>query len=497
MPPWIRLPGRLRLPSRAPTRSRRATNGQPGDGDPRRVGTLPGTKGANGDGSNGGGPNRPVSTVPPKPPGGTPPRRRPKLRKLRIALVFMGLAILAFVSWIFGIMMAVASDLPQLEDRAQFASAENSVVLDINGEKIATLTNNEGRILIGSEDIAPVMKEATVSIEDQRFYEHRGVDFEGIGRAVVQDILATGTQQGGSTITEQFVKNALRAQGSRTVFQKLREAALAYQLERHWDKDKILTEYLNEIYFGQGAYGIEEAAKTYFGYNHPGCGSGGDRCASDLLPWEAAMLAGMISSPTGYDPATNPEAALDRRNLVLSNMAAQGDITQEEYAQYAKEPLPKPDQIHTPTDDSKAPYFTSWLRQQLVDKYGSGEAFGGGLQVYSTLDLPLQQEVSKIAYDRTAGVGLNSAVVVLDNQTAGVRAMVGGTDYQNHPFNLATQGHRQPGSAFKPFTLVTALEQGRSPDEVFTSAPQKIPYKAKVPAKNGGTKVVPELFDVS
>jgi penicillin-binding protein 1A len=310
-------------------------------------------------------------------------------------------------------------------------------------------------------------------------------------------VLSTGAEQGGSTITEQFVKNALRAQGSRTVFQKLREAALAYQLERHWDKDKILTEYLNEIYFGQGAYGIEEAAKTYFGYNHPGCGSPNNRCASDLFPWEAAMIAGLIASPTGYDPATNPSAALARRNLVLSNMAAQGDITQEEYAQYAKEPLPEPDQIHTPTENSKAPYFTSWLRQQLVNKYGSGEAFGGGLQVYSTLDLPFQQEVSKIAYDRTAGVGLDSAVVVMDNQTAGVRAMVGGTDYQSRPFNLATQGHRQPGSAFKPFTLVTALEQGRSPDEVFASEPKEIPFKSQVPTKNGGTKVVPELFDVN
>ena len=159
---------------------------------------------------------------------------------------------LAFVSWIFGIMMAVAGDLPQLESRAQFENAENSIVYDINGEKIATLTNNQGRILVGSADIAPVMKEATVAIEDQRFYEHRGIDYEGIGRAVFQDILSMGATQGGSTITQQFVKNALRAQRSRTVFEKLREAALAYQLERHWDKDKILTEYLNEIYFGAG-----------------------------------------------------------------------------------------------------------------------------------------------------------------------------------------------------------------------------------------------------
>jgi penicillin-binding protein 1A len=490
MAPEIKLGGRrFRLPSRG----RAEDPSETGDGDATEVITAPGANGA-GSGTNGGGPTRPARPAP-KPAGDK--RRRPKLRKLRMALVVFGLAILALISWIFGIMMAVASDLPQLENRAQFANAQNSVVLDINGNKIATLTNNQGRILVGSADIAPVVKEATVAIEDQRFYDHRGVDFVGIGRAVVQDVLHTSAQQGASTITEQFVKNALRAQGSRTVFQKLREAALAYQLERHWDKDKILTSYLNEIYFGNGAYGIEEAAKTYFGYNHPGCGSPENRCASELLPWEAALLAGIISSPSGYDPVVNPEAALARRNQVLANMVSQGDITQDEYNQYSKEALPKPSQIHTPTEDSAAPYFTSWLRQQLVDKYGSGEAFSGGLRVYSTLDLPLQQEVSKIAYDKTASVGLDSAVVVLDNQTAGVRAMVGGTDYSKRPFNLATQGHRQPGSSFKPFTLVTALEQGHSPDQVFTSAPQKLPFKAKVPTKGGGTKILPDLFEVN
>jgi penicillin-binding protein 1A len=498
MAPRIRLGGRLlRLPSRdRMRRPRHPLNGEPAEGDATQVITAPGTNGASGNGSNGGTPTPPITTAP-KSPGAKPPRRRPKLRKLRLALVIFGLSILAFISWIFGIMMAVASDLPELENRAQFANAQNSVVLDINGHKLATLTNNEGRILVGSADIAPVMKEATVAIEDQRFYDHRGVDFMGIGRAVVQDVLSTSAEQGASTITEQFVKNALRAQGSRTIFQKLREAALAYQLERNWDKDKILTQYLNEIYFGNGAYGIEEAAKTYFGYNHPGCGSPEDRCASDLYPWEAALLAGIISSPSGYDPVTNPSAALERRNQVLANMVSMGDITQDEYNQFSKEPIPKQSDIRTPADDSLAPYFTSWLRQQLVDKYGSGEAFSGGLRVYSTLDLPLQKEASRIANQYAGGVGLDSAVVVLDNQTAGVRAMVGGSDYSKRPFNLATQGQRQPGSAFKPFTLVTALEQGRSPDEVFTSAPQKIPFKVKVPTKDGGTKILPDLFDVS
>jgi penicillin-binding protein 1A len=397
--------------------------------------------------------------------------------------------VLAFVSWIFGIMMAVAGDLPQLESRAQFENAENSIVYDINGEEIATLTNNQGRILVGSADIAPVMKEAVVAIEDERFYEHRGIDYEAIGRAVFQDMLSMGATQGGSTITQQFVKNAIRAQSDRTVFSKLREAALAYQLERNWDKDKILTEYLNEIYFGQGAYGIEAAARTYFGWNHPGCGEPGNRCASQLLPWEAAMLAGMISNPSGYDPKVASDAAADRRNLVLQKMAEQGYIAPEQAEQYSREQPPAPSQIKTPEEDSSAPYFTSWLRQQLVDKYGAGEAFGGGLHVSSTLDLSLQEEAQQIAYGRTAPVGLSSAVVVLDNVTGGVRAMVGGYDYRRQPFNLATQGQRQPGSAFKPFTLVTALEQGISADSVYSSAPKELPFR--IP----GVKA-PQLFEV-
>jgi penicillin-binding protein 1A len=483
------MPPRLRRPRRRSPDGGAGTRSAPADGRP----TL---ASVNGEGSDGSQPPREPSRIPPASAGPPPPKRRPKLKKLRFALVFLGLAVLAFVSWIFGIMMAVASDLPQLENRAQFEHAQNSVLYDVNHQKIATLTNNQGRILIGSADIAPVMKEATVAIEDQRFYEHRGIDYQGIGRAVFQDILHQGATQGASTITQQFVKNALRAQSSRTLFEKLREAALAYQLERHWDKDKILTEYLNAIYFGEGAYGIEAAAKTYFGWDHEGCGAPHDRCASQLFPWEAAMLAGLISNPSGYDPKVNPDTALARRNLVLQNMANQGYLTQGDYQQYSQEHLPTASDIKTPEEDSAAPYFTSWLRQQLVDKYGAGEAFGGGLEVTSTLDLSLQNQVQQIAYDRTASVGLNSAVVVLNNVTGGVEAMVGGYDYRTQPFNLATQGQRQPGSAFKPFTLVTALEQGRSPDEVFPSAPQRIPFKAKVDKKGGGEKIVPEIFDV-
>jgi penicillin-binding protein 1A len=422
--------------------------------------------------------------------------RKPRLRKLRFALVFLGLSLLAFVSWIFGIMMAVAQDLPELENRAQYERAENSIVYDATGKKLATLTNNEGRILLPSEDIAASMKSAVVAIEDQRFYDHRGVDFQGIARAVVQDILAQSAQQGASTITQQFVKNALAAQQDRTIFQKLREAALAYHLERQWSKDKILTEYLNSIYFGEGAYGIEAAARTYFGYNHPGCGQGEDApsCASQLLPYESALLAGMISSPAAYSPRANPEGSLARRNLVLQKMVETGAITEEEYETYSVAEMPAANDIAPPAENSEAPYFTSWLRQQLVDKYGAGEAFGGGLEITSSLDLDLQRQVESIASSTLSGIEPTSSVVVMDNDTGTVRAMVGGPDYQEAPFNLATNGHRQPGSAFKPFTLITALQQGHSTSEVYASSPQTIPFRSRF-EKNGKTKVVPELFE--
>ena len=433
----------------------------------------------------------------PEPSGPAPaPRGRPRLKKLRVAAVLLGLALLAFISWIFGIMMAVASDLPDLSSRAQFHNAQNSIIVDRDGTELATLYGNQQRTLLDSSEIGLNIKQAVVSIEDQRFYEHRGVDFVGIGRAVIQDLLSQSAAQGGSTITEQFVKNALRAQSSRTVFQKLREAALAYQIEREWSKEKILTEYLNSIYFGEGAYGIEAAAKTYFGYNHPGCGTEGNRCASQLDTAEAAMLAGIISSPTAYSPRNNPEAATARRNQVLTNMVDQGVLAEEEAQSAATEPVPEPNQIHPPREESEAPYFTSWLRQQVVDRYGAGEAFGGGLVIHSTLDLDYQRAVEGIISSRLSAIEPTGSAVVIDNKTGGVLAMVGGFDYNREPFNLATNGHRQPGSSFKPFTLLTALQQGRSTSEVFTSAPQQIPFRARV-HEHGEVKTVNDIFRVS
>jgi penicillin-binding protein 1A len=415
--------------------------------------------------------------TPPKLPtrirSGRPRRRKPgQVKRLRLLIVVVGLGALALASTIFGMMMAVAGDLPNLESRVQYSEAKNSEVFDAEGRKIGTLLSNNQRILIDSSDISPYMKEATVAIEDERFYEHRGVDYFGIGRAFVADVTPGGTTQGASTITMQFVKNALEAQGSRTVFQKLREAALAYQLERQWDKDKILTEYLNTIYFGEGAYGIEAAARTYFGKqsHHQGCGeAGADTCASQLRPEEAALLAAIISAPGAYSPRVNPEAATNQRNVVLAKMQGQGILSEEEFQRASAEAVPAPSEIEKPDDDSLSPYFTSWLRQAVVDRYGAGQAFGGGLDIRTTLDLDMQEVAESVAYDTLAGIQPTASVAVIENTTGAVKALVGGNDFNEKPFNLATNGHRQPGSAFKPFVLAAYLKAGGSPSRVFSS----------------------------
>ncbi len=399
-------------------------------------------------------------------------RSKPRLKKLRILFVLLGLGVLGLVSMIFGMMAAVSQDLPAIYDFAQYKASKNSEVLDATGQPLGTLTSNQNKILLTSSQISPYVKNAVVSIEDSRFYEHEGVDFRGIARALLTDILSQSAEEGASTITEQFVKNALAAQGSRTILEKFREAALAYRLEHHWSKDKILTEYLNTIYFGEGAYGIEAAARTYFGKAHPGCGTQAEPCASVLEPWEAATLAAIIANPSAFDPKLFPENALGRRNLVLEKMYEQGYITHQQLEEGIRQALPAPRDIEPPTVYSKAPYFTSWLRQQLVEHYGAARTFFGGLKVRSTLDLRLQKAAEEAVRSYLGGIPPTASVVVIDNRNAGVKAMVGGPNFRTQPFNLATEGHRQPGSSIKPFTLITALKEGISPYTVYPSAPQ-------------------------
>jgi penicillin-binding protein 1A len=403
-----------------------------------------------------------------------PPLGRPRLKRVRLALILLGLSILALVSTAFGMMMAVASDLPQLENREEFKKAQNSLLTDVHGTYLATLAN-QGRIIIPARDIAPTMKDAIISIEDKRFYQNDGVDLRGISRALWQDVTSGQAVQGGSTITQQFVKNATRAQNRRTVLEKLREAALAYHLTRKWSKTKILTEYLNSIYFGNGAYGIESAARTYFGQgDHFGCGKPSQRCAKVLKPHEAALLAGMVASPSAFDPIAHPGAAKRRRNVVLANMYEQGYITPAEYRFSRAQQVPQSDTIRPPQAQAatqSAAYFATWVQQQVIDKYGARQALEGGLRVQTTLDLGLQRAADQAVKGWLGDPpsGPHAALVAIDNDSGEIRAMVGGTNYSKVPFNLATQGQRQPGSAFKPFVLATALRRGISPDSTWES----------------------------
>ena len=434
--------------------------------------------------------------------GGDGPSEPPKLKKLRVAFVAIGLSFIAFISTVFGMMMAVASDIPDLENEVQFEKAENSELLWDTGDdptsKLATLTGNDNRILVEEHEISPYIKNAVIAIEDKRFYEHRGVDYRGIGRALWQDILAGGAEQGASTITQQFVKNALAAQGDRSVFQKLREAAAAYHLERKWSKQKILTQYLNSVYFGNGAYGIESAMRTYFGEEEGILDENGDPvvpldpttgepietdeiAAARATPAQAALLAGMIASPSAYDPLQDPAAAKARRDLVLQRMLEQEMISQEQYDEVinSTDDIPGEDVVNPPQPQSDEPYFTTWVTQQAVDKFGADRVFGGGMEIKTTLD-PELQAAAESAVSQITGLGPSASLVTIENATGEVKAMVGGSSFRERPFNLATNGHRQPGSAFKPFILLAALETGDyGPGSVFSSQPKDLPFVNK------------------
>ncbi len=312
------------------------------------------------------------------------------------------------------------------------------------------------------------MKQAIVAIEDRRFYEHRGVDVRGIARAVWADVRNKRVVEGGSTITQQFVKNAY-VRNQRTIARKLREAALAWQLEQRWKKERILTAYLNTIYFGNQAYGIQQAARVYF-----------DKRAKDLTLAESALLAGIPADPNAYDPAAHPQAALARRAVVLRAMLSQGVIGRNEMRAAQKTPLPKPQDIHLPGTEGQAPYFANYVKEQLLEHYKNPrKVFGAGLRVTTTIDLDLQK-IARAAVAKWLPPSDDpdghptAALVAIDAKTGAVLAMVGGENYHRSQFNLATQRNRQTGSAFKPFVLATALREGISPQTTLVSHPVTI-----------------------
>ena len=388
------------------------------------------------------------------------PKKRRRIRKLRLLVLTLGLFVLALSSFTFGLVTAIAGEVPKLDPSRQ--PEVNTKIYDSTGKRIlAVLRGNENRVLVDYEDIAPVMKQAIVAIEDRRYFEHQGVDLRAIGRAVWADVSKQGVVQGGSTITQQFVKNTY-VKNQRSIGRKLREAALAWQLEQQWSKKRILTAYLNTIYFGNGAYGVDQAALIYFNHH-----------AQRLTLAEAALLAGLPADPSRYDPVTNPRAARARRRTVLRTMLELGSISFGQFRAADKSPIPR--QIHRQDTRGPGGYFANYVIQQLVDRYRTRGVYGGGLEVKTTLDLKLQEIGHKaIARWLKNEIGPAAALVAVDPRDGAIKAMIGGSNFRESQFNLAVQGERQSGSAFKPFVLSAALEGGIAPETSFVSKPTTI-----------------------
>jgi penicillin-binding protein 1A len=391
------------------------------------------------------------------------PRTR-RVRKLRLLGLVAVLGLVCSVSFVYGLVTAIASEIPELDPRHQADLEEDGYIYASDGKTVlAVLRGSESRIIVDSDQIAPVVKQAIVAVEDRRFWEHRGVDVRGVVRAIWADIREKEFVQGGSTITQQFLKNTY-LRDERTLSRKLKEAALAWQLERRWSKDRILTAYLNTVYFGNGAYGIQRAARVYFA-----------KKARDLTLPEAALLAGIPANPAAYDPVTNPRAARERRQTVLDLMLEQGLIDLAEHRAASEAPMPRPEDVRLPGTQGPAGYFAEYVKQQLIDHYGSGTVFGGGLRVRTSIDLELQRR-ARAAVDKWLGEvdGLSAALVAIDPRDGRVLAMYGGSSFRESQFNLAVQGERQAGSAFKPFVLASALTLGISPQTTFDSEPTSI-----------------------
>jgi penicillin-binding protein 1A len=398
------------------------------------------------------------------------PRRR--IRKLRVFLLLFAFGILGFGAFVLGVIRAISEEIPKLDPAYQQRLAKNGYITTPDGTRnLAVIRGRQSRVIVKSNQISPLMKQAIVAIEDQRFFQHHGVDVRGVVRAVWADIRNKSVVQGGSTITQQFIKNAY-VHSAPSITRKLKEAALAWQLEQRWSKDRILSAYLNTIYFGNGAYGVQQASQVYYGHS-----------AKTLNLPQAALLAGIPQNPSRYDPVANPKASRARRRQVLEKMYELGDITHRELRWASSAALPKPDRVHLPgiRGPEPAQHFVNYVKQQLVDRCGSSQVFGGGLRIRTSIDLDLQKIARKsIAKWLRDPNGPSAALAAVDARDGRVLAMVGGNNFYKSQFNLAVQGERQPGSSFKPFVLTTALEDGISPDTEFVSKPVAIPAGDRV-----------------
>lgn len=384
-------------------------------------------------------------------------------KPLRIMAAILGGIVMVLALGGSALYGSFTAGLPDVSKLDVYEPARTTKIYAADGTLIATLFD-ENRTYVDYDKIAPIMVSALVAIEDRRFFDHEGVDLKGIARALMGNASSGGVEQGASTLTMQLARR-LFLTDERTYARKAREAVLAYRIDHHYSKEKILELYLNEVYFGSGAYGIDSAAAVYFGKN-----------PDKLELWQAAMLAGLVQAPTAYSPLDDRKAALARMSEVLQAMKEEGKVTQAEVEQAEK----KAAAYHfvnraLPSADGmlKYPYFTTYVIRQLSELFPDHFVRRGGLQVYTSLDIRLQDAAEKALARSLAGPGRaagadTGAVVVIDNATGNLVAMVGGPGWNpKKQFNTAWQARRQPGSSFKMFIYSAALEAGYTPENEF------------------------------
>ncbi|MDP1792671.1 MAG: PBP1A family penicillin-binding protein [Acidimicrobiales bacterium] len=359
--------------------------------------------------------------------------------------------------------------------------SERSLVVRRDGSTLAVLHADENRAPVKLDKVPEIVVDAVIGIEDDRYWDHHGIDLRATVRALATNVGAGEVRQGGSTITQQLIKNSLLTP-EKTVDRKVREAFLAWRLEDHSSKEEILERYLNTVYFGNGAYGVQAAAEVYFG-----------KQATELGAAEAVLLAGLIRNPAGYDPIRFPERALSRRRVVVERLRVQSILSNESAERVLETPLPtKVESLETETND----YFVEQVKQELLDDERLGETaqerynavFKGGLRIVTTLD-PTISSAALLAVDTilpdTDGK-FTAALASVEPSTGAVRAIVGGSDFESTKFNLATQAHRQAGSAFKTMVLVAALREGYGPSTIVNgTSPCSVEFPGHAPYEPG------------
>ncbi|MBN2372831.1 PBP1A family penicillin-binding protein [bacterium] len=392
--------------------------------------------------------------------------RKPK----KITFVILIYIAFAFGGIIAGIFLSILGGLPEVKKLEDYRPFMATTVYDRDGRKI-TQWYVERRSPVPLDEIPEGLKQAVVAVEDKTFFEHGGLDWRGIIRAALANIKTGRIVQGGSTITQQLSK-VLFLTPEKSFNRKAKEALLSIQIERVYNKKEILNIYLNQIYYGSGAYGVQSAAQTFFGKD-----------VSELNLPECALIAGLPKAPHLYSPFFHPEQAIKRRSHVLFRMMEEGVITPEEFKETVKSPLGV---IAKKEDLCPAPYFIEKIRLSLEEKLGPNLVYNGGLHVYTTLDLNAQQiaeeavakgieDIEKRRKERGLStpedIAIQAALIGIDPQNGGVICQIGGRDFHLSKFNRATQAKRQPGSAFKPIVYAAAIQNGFTPSDIIIDSP--------------------------